>query len=93
MVAPLIAESYSIGVRGCVRPGTDYVVPARVGVWLVRGTLPGSDRRLRFVAAARFPGSVFFPGTVLCGVSFRGRGPHGCVLLVEIYKMSYGRYV
>ena len=70
-------------------PGTAYVIPVRVGVWLVGGCLLGSDVRLRFVApppprrrAARKLGSVFF------GVRFRGRGPRGCVLLTEIYKMS-----
>ena len=72
-------------------PGTAYVIPARVGVWLVGGCLLGSDVRVRFVApprraaprrAARKLGSVFF------GVRFRGRGPRGCVLLTEIYKMS-----
>ena len=73
-------------------PGTAYVIPARVGVWLVGGCLLGSDVRLRFVArrraaprraaAARKLGSVFFR------VRFRGRGPRGCVLLTEIYKMS-----
>ena len=33
-------------------PGTAYVIPARVGVWLVGGCPLGSDVRLRFVAAA-----------------------------------------
>ena len=32
-------------------PGAAYVIPARVGVWLVGGCLLGSDVRLRFVAA------------------------------------------
>ena len=36
---------------GCA-PVPDYVFPARVGVWLTGGCRPGSDGRLRFVAAA-----------------------------------------
>ena len=64
-------------------PGTAYVIPARVGVWLVGGCPLGSDVRLRFVAAAAHKlGSVFFR------VRFRGRGPRGCVLLTKIYEMS-----
>ena len=38
--------------EGVLAPGTAYVIPARVGVWLVGGCLLGSDVRLRFVAAA-----------------------------------------
>ncbi len=39
-------------------------------------------RRRRAARAARQEGSVFFE------VRFGGRGSHGCVLLIEIYKMS-----
>ena len=38
--------------EGVLAPGTAYVIPARVGVWLVGGCPLGSDVRLRFVAAA-----------------------------------------
>ena len=51
-------------------PGTAYVIPARVGVWLVGGCLLGSDVRLRFVAAAAPPlarGGRNFPGSVSGG--------------------------
>ena len=74
-----------IGVRGCA-PGTAYGIPARVGVWLVRDAYRGRlsnlglSRRRR--GEARHRGAVFFE------VRSRGRGPHGCVLLTEIYKMS-----
>ena len=69
-------------------PGTAYVIPARVGVWLVGGCLLGSDVRLRFVAAAAAAAAARKLGSVFFGVRFRGRGPRGCVLLTEIYKMS-----
>ena len=74
------------GVRACAFPGTAYVIPARACVWLVRGACRGR----RFVAAppptrraARHGGSVLFE------VRFRGRGTHGCVLRIEIYKMCH----
>ena len=69
-------------MRVCA-PGTAYFVPAYVGACLVGGGFPGSDVRVGFVAVARQEGSVFFE------VRFRGRGPHGCVLLIEIYKMFH----
>ena len=70
----------------CARPGTAYVIPARVGVWLVwcsfwgplvLESLSPPPRR-----AARARVSAF------SGVRVRGRGPRGCVLLIEIYQMS-----
>ena len=78
--------------EGVLAPGTAYVIPARVGVWLPGGCFLGSDVRLGFVVFCCLvvllsccrsrAGSVFFE------VRFRGRGPRGCVLLTEIYKMS-----
>ena len=83
---PYARDVALIGVRGCVRPGTAYVIPARAGAWLVGGGFPGSvcRRAAPRRAAARAREFVFF------GVRFRGRGLHGCGLLTEIYKMSYG---
>ena len=62
-------------------PGTAYVIPARVGVWLVGGCLLGSDVRLRFVAAAaaaaaRAQRSVFFRGTLPRAGTTRKRSPN-----------------
>jgi len=73
-----------------VPPGTGYVVLARVGVWLLGGgPFPGSDGRLGFVAAPRRRRSpLAVGGSVFFEVRFRGRGPHGCVLLIEIYHLS-----
>ena len=44
-----------------------------------RGRIGG---QFRVVSLSAVGGSVFFE------VRFRGRGPRGCVLLTEIYKMS-----
>ena len=67
-------------------PGTAYFIPARAGAWLVWcsswGRL-GDSGLSRRAAAARARVSVFFE------VRFGGRGPHGCVLLIEIYKMFH----
>ena len=41
-------------------PGTAYVIPVRVRVWLVRGCFPGSDLRLKFVAASLARGGRCF---------------------------------
>ena len=74
--------------EGVLAPGTAYIIPARVGVWLPGGCFLGSGVRLGFVVfsclvAARARRRRFFE------VRFRRRGPRGCVLLTEIYKMSY----
>ena len=69
-------------------PGTAYFIPARAGAWLVGGSFPGSDVRLGFVAAPRRRAAARQEGSVFFEVRFGGRGPHGCVLLIEIYKMS-----
>ena len=45
-----------------------------------------APRRAAAARAARQEGSVFFE------VRFGGRGPRGCVLLIEIYKMSRRTY-
>ena len=72
-------------------PGTAYFIPARAGAWLVWrsswGRLGDSGLSRRRSRAARQEGSVFFE------VRFGGRGPHGCVLLIEIYKMFHRTYV
>ena len=78
---------YIIGVRGCA-PGTAYFIPARAGAWLVWcsswGRLGDSGLSRRAAArAARQEGSAFYE------VRLRRRGPHGCVLLIEIYKMFH----
>ena len=51
----------SEGARGARSPGTAYVIPACVGVWLLGGCFPGSDVRLRFVVVvvARLAGRCF----------------------------------
>ena len=49
----LVVEQGFNRSEGVLAPGTAYVIPARVGVWLVGGCLLGSDVRLRFVAPPR----------------------------------------
>ena len=77
-----------INSLGLARPpshfggGTRLDLPACVRVRVAwRGDAPGRRIDGQGLLSCRLCGAMFF------GVRFRGRGPHGCVLLIEIYKM------
>ena len=76
-----IYAKFMIGVRGCApRNGLFHSCACGRVAGVVQ--LLGSAGRLGFIVRFDF-GSVFFE------VRFGGRGPHGCVLLIEIYKVSH----
>ena len=54
-------------------PGTAYVIPARVGVWLVGAVSWGSDVRLRFVIAVAVVVAVVVAAVVVVAACARGR--------------------
>ena len=81
-----------IGVRGCA-PGTAYFIPARAGAWLVWcsswGRLGDSGLSPRRRAAAPLAAPLARVPWDRCFSKFvQGTGVPGCVLLIEIYKVS-----
>ena len=56
------------------------------------GQLPGVGCATRVCRRAAPRRAARQQGSVFSEVRFRGRGPHGCVLLIEIYKMSHRNY-